>query len=412
MRYRADITAGSLKVPESRVIADLLIRGVDGADWDKAVLDQNVLQARSVMMDAAIVPTEKVYAAISTSAKWRKIQVIKRHTTDPKAIQAARALGKEVFARMGPDGEDALFDFLTGRLGDWRSSLTSYKSLAETEQYPGREEITEGLTLISALLAATDSVKFIERFNGRKNDLLDLCDNYHDLEHFYEHQKPTWDKLRKSHDRFRLNKMELEQDDRAAPALRRMQEILNAKAPYGMIKDAEGLIRTVEEVNITLLSARRAEALNCIERLRSEVLQEVARATSTADPNADEQIKEKKSGYVNQALQDACLDPLAALQRAVEQQESIAHIGQAAQQAELALDDALLRIDEFLKKQQERQKPDDPVVVAIKPRKEIKPSSLVKTTYLESRDDVDRFLDALRRELEDALARGQRIQIR
>lgn len=47
MRYRADITAGSLKVPESRVIADLLLRGVDGSDWDRAVFDQNVLQTRS-----------------------------------------------------------------------------------------------------------------------------------------------------------------------------------------------------------------------------------------------------------------------------------------------------------------------------------------------------------------------------
>jgi hypothetical protein len=110
-------------------------------------------------------------------------------------------------------------------------------------------------------------VKFIERFNGRKNDLLDLCDNYHDLEHFYEHQKPTWDKLRKSHDRFRLNKMELEQDDRAAPALRRMQEILNAKAPYGLIKDAEGLIKTVDEVNTVLVSAKRAEAVAEIDKL-------------------------------------------------------------------------------------------------------------------------------------------------
>ena len=47
MRYRADITAGSLKVPESRVIADLLIRGIDGQEWDAAILDQNVLQART-----------------------------------------------------------------------------------------------------------------------------------------------------------------------------------------------------------------------------------------------------------------------------------------------------------------------------------------------------------------------------
>ena len=47
MRYKADITAGSLKVPESRVIADLLLRGVNGQEWDAAILDRNVLQART-----------------------------------------------------------------------------------------------------------------------------------------------------------------------------------------------------------------------------------------------------------------------------------------------------------------------------------------------------------------------------
>jgi bacteriophage exclusion system BrxA-like protein len=47
MRYRADITAGSLKVPESRVIADLLLRGVDEQGWKEALIKQNILQARS-----------------------------------------------------------------------------------------------------------------------------------------------------------------------------------------------------------------------------------------------------------------------------------------------------------------------------------------------------------------------------
>ena len=46
MRYKADITAGSLKVAESRVIADLLLRGIDQQEWKDAVLHQNVLQAR------------------------------------------------------------------------------------------------------------------------------------------------------------------------------------------------------------------------------------------------------------------------------------------------------------------------------------------------------------------------------
>ena len=47
MRYRADITAGSLKVSESRIIADLLLRGIGQKEWNEAILEKNVLQARS-----------------------------------------------------------------------------------------------------------------------------------------------------------------------------------------------------------------------------------------------------------------------------------------------------------------------------------------------------------------------------
>ena len=47
MRYRADLTAGALKVPESRIIADLLVRDVGEQGWQKALYDDNFLQFRS-----------------------------------------------------------------------------------------------------------------------------------------------------------------------------------------------------------------------------------------------------------------------------------------------------------------------------------------------------------------------------
>ena len=47
MRYRADITAGALKVAESRVIAGLLLDGVNGKAWTEALAVTNVLQART-----------------------------------------------------------------------------------------------------------------------------------------------------------------------------------------------------------------------------------------------------------------------------------------------------------------------------------------------------------------------------
>jgi Putative inner membrane protein (DUF1819) len=47
MRYKADITAGALKLPQSRLIADLLLRNVDAQGWRDAVLTKNVLQTRN-----------------------------------------------------------------------------------------------------------------------------------------------------------------------------------------------------------------------------------------------------------------------------------------------------------------------------------------------------------------------------
>jgi BrxA len=47
VRYRADITAGSLKVAESRRVAELLLKGVDDTAWKRAIVDDNILQSRN-----------------------------------------------------------------------------------------------------------------------------------------------------------------------------------------------------------------------------------------------------------------------------------------------------------------------------------------------------------------------------
>ena len=47
VRYRATIAASSLKVAESRTIADLLFRGVHARDWRTEMVEKNVLQSRS-----------------------------------------------------------------------------------------------------------------------------------------------------------------------------------------------------------------------------------------------------------------------------------------------------------------------------------------------------------------------------
>jgi len=352
-----------------------------------------VLGEIQLVTNGAPLAIEKVFENITAPRKQRSITVVKRKMVDKPTLQKCRNLGKDVFSEMGPDSEDGLHEFLKGKCDAWRSSLSNYKSLADTGSYPGQSEIADGLNLIKALLAADEPAKFIERFLENKAPLLDLSEEFHDIDNFYRLQRLTWDKLRKAFDRFGLNRMELERDQSACTALDRMKRILTAPNPYKIVHEAEKLISTVEAINTGIIGNRRDEALARINELHSQV------------------IKEVESAQCEEGLRKVCLGPLESLRNTVQRQESVAHIGQAVQEAERALDAALAEIEAFLKKKHEKPGDTEPKPV-VKPRKEIKPAALVKSPYLETQDDIDGFLDALRQELQNAFDRGERIQIR
>ena len=341
----------------------------------------------------AAIPKGKLYEALTSRHKWRNITVVQRATSKPEDVKKARELGRDVFSEMGPEGEDALFEFLKGRLEGWREKLSRYRDMADTGSYPGAEDIADSLSLLNTLVAPEDSNRFLAQVNERGSDLRDVADRFHDLDHFYEHQRPMWDKLSAESGRFKLNQMELERNDSAGSALRRMGEILAAPSPYELVKEAEGLIRTVSEVNEELLSERRARAIATITEQTASVSAEVSTA------GGDESLK------------TTCLTPLEDLAKQVSTHESLAHIGQAEAEAVRLKDEVLDQVERYLERKAEEGKagPDKPVV---KPRRVVSPGKFVKSSYLESKADVNTFLNDLRKELTDALAKNERIEIR
>jgi hypothetical protein len=340
----------------------------------------------------------KVYENVKTPAKWRKITIHKRKTADPLILQKARQLGQDVFSKMGPDNEDALYAFLREKLTEWETSLNRFKPLADTGNYPGQEEISKALAVIKPLLVFDDSYKFIEQFNQRKDDLLDLSEDFHNLEQFYANQKSTWEKLNTVYQQYQLNRLELERDGQAAPAMRRIDEIRNAQAPYGLIHEIDGLMGTVGKVNTELIDQRRGEVMAKINERIAEI------------------YKELDSSQGDDALRAACLGPLERLHQQAEQSVSIAHLTQAEQEALRAFDAAVAKIEDFAKPPVKTpgggsapgklQKP------AIKVRTVVKPAELMGLSYLETPEDIEKFLTELRQKLEAAIASGQRIEIR
>lgn len=359
-----------------------------------------VLGDVSLSMDAAPLQIDKIYDAITATAKRRKIVVAKRTTGDPEAVRKARQLGQDLFAQTGPDGADGLCNFLQSKLRDWHRSATGFQAIAAGGAYPGGETLALGVALTNRLLPLADSYKFFEQFNAERSVLLDFADQFNDLTHFFTHQRTLWDRLRTVNGRFLLNRHELDRNTAASAALKRIREVLESAVPYGAMKEVESLIETVNSVNQSLIAGHRAVVLSEIDQRLTTLRADIDAAAGDA------------------SLKQVVLSPLERLRKRVEADESIAHIAQAQTQAIAEHDEAVTRIEEFTAGQTAKAIQYDGSAIAPKPpavmRKQriVHPAKLVLATYLETPEQVTEFLSALRIQLEAALANNERIQIR
>ena len=365
-------------------------------EWEVVLLVVRLVRKGdiSLVIDGATLTNDKIFEAVIAPSKWRRLLVVKRRSVDQGQLQRARHLAKEVFGNIAPDGEEALDAHLRQQLGGWRTHLIQYQPLAEIGNYPGSPEIADALGVIAKLLAESESLGLIARFLERQTDLHDLSDDIHELTNFYDTQRPTWEKLRKAHARFQLNRTWLDKDAIAAAALKRMKDILGAAAPYGMVKDAESLIQTVEGIDTDLVTKRRDPVLQRIDTHIARIEAELDGAQASSD------------------LRNQCLHPLQTLRRQVEAQTSIAHINQAQQGAFEAADEAIDRIEAASKPINKPGIHDQPPLAYVKKRRIIQAARLAPKALLETQADVDGYLERLRGELEAAIANDERVEIR
>jgi hypothetical protein len=97
MRYRADITAGALKVPESRIIADLLLQGTDETGWKEALYEQNVLQTRNPKTTKRLVLLLRGRLELMEANLWKLVRdgsgTVATHACLAAAVKHSALLG-------------------------------------------------------------------------------------------------------------------------------------------------------------------------------------------------------------------------------------------------------------------------------------------------------------------------------
>ncbi|VVP01439.1 hypothetical protein PS838_02844 [Pseudomonas fluorescens] len=372
-------------------------------------------------------PLPDAFDYLTNSRKHREISVQKKRQTDEGLLKQARSLSQELFSALGPAGEKELFEFYRSYLDKWLANLKSYKSKTDVGHFPGKSAIESATLSLQRLLGNTDSVDFFKEAVDRKADYLDLEEDYRDLHEFYSNQLHTWQHLQQALIRFDKNKQALEKDDKASKALAELRSINSNVAPFNLLHKVAALVEIVESINSTVLSSKRSHALSRVDEKIAQLQTEIA-----------------KSGIETPELSNRLLRPLQLIKADLETETSIANIYLLqTQTADDRLQDGVFELERAIQTESDRQqklaqeqakaaaqtaspasgaKPNIAPVPAPKSVAPPKPVVDVAATsvfnkmgngiYLESHADIERFIDALKAELESAIQQDKRIRIR
>ncbi len=351
------------------------------SEWETVFIIAKLLKIGeiSAIIDGGTVSPADACPDFQKTGKWKTIKLIKKKIASKEELEKAQKLGKELFGGIQPPGSEELRNSIYNGLSKWSKSLNSWFSLAETGNYPGETEIKTGITLLDGFLKIKDTFEFITQFNSKRSELLDLEHDLHDLTDFYTKQKPTWEKLRKAIAEFKDNGEMLKASTEAGVAYNRMLEIIKAPAPYGLLKEVEGLIQTVKAANEVLVEEKREQALAKIEEKIALFSDQKA---SVNYPKA--------------------VEPFQKLKEKVVQETSIPFISHDLSGLDEMVENGFKALAEVKGK--------------VDPVKKEKPIKTVKITgrskgFLETETEVNDFIDALKKEMLEAIKNDTRVKI-
>ena len=368
------------------------------------------------------IPLKSVYDNLIQVRKRAEMRVRKIKQQSEANLKRAAKLYRDVFSVNAPETEKELFNAAQDKLRTMKSKLDGFAQKASTGQYPGKDDIEHGRVLLAGLIEIQSSFQFIDLFLDASNDLLDFEEDFEDLENFYETQFNTWQRLASALTiEFERNRKALESDEQAAKALKELQAIYDNIRPYRDIRNIEPLIEQVDKVNSQLLSKKREHARERIEHRISLVQEQIKQA----------QAPDELSNRVLMPLQNAI--------KRLDNLQAIADILQEQSEAQALEEDAYIAINGFIEQQEaERQKQpnpypspngdglddgknapkvaDKPISPPPKKMVTVDTASIVHKVnlsgVLETQQDIDAYLAALKTELTSLVSNNNKVRIK
>jgi hypothetical protein len=392
-------------------------------EWETVLIIARLFMAGEIKLTlegSDLDPTTAI-DPLTKAARFKQVSILKRKLADAGSLKRARDLHKDLFSRLPREDEDGLVEDWRAELNKWSQDLNSFVTLASQKHYPGKTTIDALLARISKQQSIRDAFEYVEALNRDKDDWLDAGDDKADVTAFYKQQLPTWRKMLDALQVFDANREALVKDAKAQSALKDLDALRDNVSPYSQISRIEPLVATVQSVNDALAGEKREKALLSIDSKIDEIQKALNQAQAAPE------------------LSNKVLQPLQTLKAKVAGLSDIPQIlylqGQAGDRLDEAMDQIGVAVAAAAKQVAKPTgtsvptKPlttttgagtstvaaSEPLAVALgsapKASQTVNAANLSPSSYLETEEEVNAYLERLRAKLMSVIQAGQRARI-
>jgi hypothetical protein len=375
-------------------------------------------------------PLKRSYDAFNSVRSHSEFRIRRTRQHSDAQLRKVKQIAKNLFHKPFNGNDKELAELFVNHFSQWEKDLKAFQQQANSvSMCPGKKVIDTGLQLMAGLTELPSDYVLIERIIQDSNQLDEFAEDLEDLSDFFTRQFDTWKQLSIAlNSKFKANAQVLEKDAEAGPALKKLNAIFESNNPYNQLKDVSGLIAKVEKANQATLEKRRTHALSRVD-VRIQLIE-----------------SELNNSHAESELRNKALYALQECRKQIENTQTLAEIVAGQADSKQLETDALELINLHLQQQQKllqlqllekkgledeakkaaakggqvKPTPDQPAKpepipapkVTSKPIKTLDPTDIdAAPGFIETQEQVDAYLVALRNELETAIKEGNRVRL-
>jgi hypothetical protein len=320
-----------------------------------------------------------------------KATVSRRIAPSEDLMRKSIAFLRNWLGQMGiPEDEDGLINFVKDTL---EPKLAHYEKLIDEyniDTYPQKEVVIAARDVISDILTQKrDNVALLTRLIARQDDLLDSSEDMEEVETFFKSQRTIFDAARKLQRDLQNERDYFMTDAEATEKIKEISSILAKAKPYDRIKDLTDLMQGVKNAYKVLLDQKKEEVLALITQCMGDV-------HTLAGSSATDEVRKSD-------------DRFAEFKRKVADATSLTVLDAMITQLLNYKDQVCKRIEGILS--------DVPTIGGGEEQRKQKKIAQIRrydvfpVKRLTSQEDVDQYLDTIRKKLYETLEANDGIQI-